>query len=271
VRASGQVVRGREEVASDAEELLQEADFDYGSSDDESVSSYSDRWVPGSGMPGSFCLVVGPFGPLVPVVSVEGGPRAAAVFATVFLLILEPSSSADFGRRSKHPAGFRMAASAYSNEQWAHMRQLAAPAAPPVVVEDIDRRPKWESTRPTLKKEWSKAISAMKRKVSALTEANESALFKASQFPSSLLLVEADLKGKKPFKDATLRTNVAGSCGLALVRCGEMGFSSLGKESTIMSRLHNAEIPPRMRSPSSRSLRTRGRILWRPQRPWEGR
>jgi hypothetical protein len=47
-------------------------------------------------------------------------------------------------------------------------------------------------------------------------------------------------KGKMPFKDATLRTNVAGACGLALVRCGEMAFSSLGKESTIISRLHNA-------------------------------
>jgi hypothetical protein len=97
-------------IWADRQELLQETNFD-----DESVSSYSDRWVPGSGMPGSFCLVVGPFGPLAPVVSVEGGPRAAAVFATVFLLILESSSSADFGRRSKRPAGFRMAASAYSN------------------------------------------------------------------------------------------------------------------------------------------------------------
>jgi hypothetical protein len=115
VRASGQIIRGREEVGPDHQELLREADFDDGSSNDESVSSYSDRWVPGSGMPGSFCLVVGPFGPLAPVVSIEGGPRAAAVFTKVFLLILESSSSADFGRRSKHPAGFRMAASAYSN------------------------------------------------------------------------------------------------------------------------------------------------------------
>jgi hypothetical protein len=115
VRASGQIVRGREEAGPDPQELLRETNFDDGSSDDKSVSSYSDRLVPGSGMPGSFCLVVGPFGPLAPMVSVEGGPRAAAVFATVFLLILESSSSADFGRRSKHPAGFRMAVSAYCN------------------------------------------------------------------------------------------------------------------------------------------------------------
>jgi hypothetical protein len=119
------------------------------------------------------------------------------------------------------------------------MRQLAAPAAPPVAVEDIDRRPKWESTRSTLKKEWNKSNSAMKQKVTALTEADESALFRASQIPSSLLHVKADLKGKKPFKDATLRTNVAGACGLALVRCGELAFSSLGKDFTIMSRLHD--------------------------------
>jgi hypothetical protein len=114
-RASGQMVRGRGEANPDPQELLRETNVDDGSSDVDSVSSYTDRWVPGSGMPGSFCLVVGPFGPLAPVVYVEGGPRAAAVFATVFLLIMDSSSSADFGRRSKHPTGFRMAASAYSN------------------------------------------------------------------------------------------------------------------------------------------------------------
>jgi hypothetical protein len=118
------------------------------------------------------------------------------------------------------------------------MRQVSAPATPPVKVEDIDRRPKWEPTPPTLKKEWSKTISSMKRKVTAFTEANEAAVFRASQFPSSLLHVEADLKGKKPFKDAILRTNVVGACGLAL-RCGELAFSLLGKESTLMSHLHD--------------------------------
>jgi hypothetical protein len=83
------MVRGREEAGPNPQDLLRETSVDDGNSDDDSVSSYTDRWVPGSGMPGSFCLVVGPFGPLAPVVSVEGGPRAAAVFATVFLLILE--------------------------------------------------------------------------------------------------------------------------------------------------------------------------------------
>jgi hypothetical protein len=100
---------GRWSGAADAkpdhqEHLRDHSSVDDESSDDDSVSSYSYRWVPGSGMPGSFGLVVGPFGPLAPVVSVEGGPWAAAVFATVSLLTLEPSSSADFGRRSKRPA-----------------------------------------------------------------------------------------------------------------------------------------------------------------------
>jgi hypothetical protein len=112
---------------------------------------------------------------------------------------------------------------------------------PPVKVEDIDLRPSWEPTRPTVKKEWNKSISSMKRKVTTLTEADEAALFRASQFPSSLLQgTEADLKGKKPFKDAILRTNVAGACGLALVTCGELAFSLMGKESTLMSCLHDA-------------------------------
>jgi hypothetical protein len=80
----------------------------------------------------------------------------------------------------------------------------------------------------------------MKRNVTTLTEADEAALFRISEFPSSLLHVETDLKGKKPFKDAVLRTNVAGACGLALVRCSKMAFLSMGKESTLMSRLHDA-------------------------------
>jgi hypothetical protein len=62
----------------------EEEDVDDEVSDDASVSSYSDRWVPGLGTPGFFCLVVGLFGPLAPVISVEGGPQAAAVFATAF-------------------------------------------------------------------------------------------------------------------------------------------------------------------------------------------
>jgi hypothetical protein len=81
------------------------------------------------------------------------------------------------------------------------MRQLAVPAVQQVKEEDIDRCPKWETARPTMKKEWSSSIMSMKRKASVLTEADESSLFRASQFPSSLLYVEADLKGKKPFKD----------------------------------------------------------------------
>jgi hypothetical protein len=68
----------------------------------------------------------------------------------------------------------------------------------------------------------------MKKKTAALTEPDASAPFRASLFPSCLLHAEADLKPKKDFKEATLRTNVAGACGLALVRCGEMAFSALG-------------------------------------------
>jgi hypothetical protein len=117
------------------------------------------------------------------------------------------------------------------------MQQVAVPASTPAAEEDIDHRPSWEPTRPTVTRKWSRSISSMKRKVTTLTEAKEAALFRTSEFPSSLLHVEADLKGKKPFKDAVLRTNVAGTCSLALIRCGELAFSSLGKDSTLMLRL----------------------------------
>jgi hypothetical protein len=57
-------------------------------------------------------------------------------------------------------------------EQWAHMRQVAVPASTPAAKEDIDHRPSWEPTRPTVTREWSWFISSMKRKVTTLTEAN---------------------------------------------------------------------------------------------------
>jgi hypothetical protein len=132
-------------------------------------------------------------------------------FCHGLFLILEPSSSADLGCRTKRPVDFRMGTSPYMKEQWAHMRQVTVPASTAAAEEDIDHRPSWELTRPTVKREWSRSISSMKHKVTTLTEADEVALFRTSEFPSSLLHVEADLKGKKPFKDAVLRTNVAGA------------------------------------------------------------
>jgi hypothetical protein len=93
-------------------------------------------------------------------------------------------------------------------------------------AQDDDRRPKCDTAPPTTKKEWKTAISTMKREASALTEPEASASFRASLFPSCLLHAEADLKPKKDFKEAMLRTNVAGACGLALIRCGEMAFST---------------------------------------------
>jgi hypothetical protein len=79
----------------------------------------------------------------------------------------------------------------------------------------------------------------MKKAASALTEPEASASFRASLFPSCLLHAEADLK-PKDFNEATLQTNVAGACGLALVQCSKMAFSTLGKDSDVMKRLHSA-------------------------------
>jgi hypothetical protein len=48
------------------------------------------------------------------------------------------------------------------------------------------------------------------------------------------------LKPKKDFKEASLRTNAAGACSLALVRCGELAFAALGKDSTLMPQIKDA-------------------------------
>jgi hypothetical protein len=127
-------------------------------------------------------------------------------------------------------------------QQWRHMRHVSTkrPPTSPDAEEDIDHRPSWEPATPTVEREWSKTISAMKRKVTTLTVAKEAAHFRTSLFPPSLLHVEADLKAKKPFKEAVLRTNVAGACGLALVRCGELAYSALGQGSELMTSINNA-------------------------------
>jgi hypothetical protein len=80
----------------------------------------------------------------------------------------------------------------------------------------------------------------MKRTASALTESVASALFRASLFPTCLLHAEADLRPKKAFKEATLRTDAAGACGLSLVRCGELAHAALGKESPLIQRMKDA-------------------------------
>jgi hypothetical protein len=80
----------------------------------------------------------------------------------------------------------------------------------------------------------------MKKEAFALTEPEASAPFRASLFPSCLHHLEADLKPKKDFKEASLRTNVAGTCSLALVRCAKMAFSALGKDSDVLTRIRNA-------------------------------
>jgi hypothetical protein len=89
-------------------------------------------------------------------------------------------------------------------------------------------------------KEWKSSISTMKREASALTELVASAPVRASLFPTCLLHAEADLKPKKDFKEASLRTNVAGACSLALIRCGKMVFSALGKDLSMMMRMKDA-------------------------------
>jgi hypothetical protein len=88
--------------------------------------------------------------------------------------------------------------------------------------------------------EWKSTISAMKRKSSVLTEPAESAPFRLFLSPTSLLHAEADLRTKKAFKEATLRTDAAGACGLSLVRCGELAHATLGKDSPLIKKMKDA-------------------------------
>jgi hypothetical protein len=73
----------------------------------------------------------------------------------------------------------------------------------------------------------------MKRSSSVLTEPAESAPFRLSLFPPSLLHAEANFRTKKTFKEAVFRTNAAGACG----RCGELAHASLGKDSPLIKKM----------------------------------
>jgi hypothetical protein len=88
--------------------------------------------------------------------------------------------------------------------------------------------------------DWETSISALKKTVSALTEPLESAPFRSSKFPSSLLHAEADLPSKKAFKDEVLHTDAAGTCGLAFIRYGEIAHATLGKTSKLISAIKAA-------------------------------
>jgi hypothetical protein len=145
----------------------------------------------------------------------------------------------DFGCRPRRSSGFRVAATPYNIDQWASVRQLPD-ARKKAEDEDDNRRPRWESAPPTARREWKASITLIKKKANALAEDDASAPFRVSQFSSCLLYAEADLRPKKAFKEASLRTNVAGACGLAFVQSGEMAFSALGKDSSVMNRLNTA-------------------------------
>jgi hypothetical protein len=72
-----------------------------------------------------------------------------------------------------------------------------------------------------------------------VTEPPESAPFRLSLFPDCLH-AEAELRPTKLFKEAVLKTNAAGACGLALGRCGELAHAALGKDSPVIVRMKEA-------------------------------
>jgi hypothetical protein len=163
--------------------------------------------------------------------------------------------SSDFGRRPKRKSGFQLAATSYARDQWRSMRRIDPPK-PKVKSEEDDRLPKWETPSTVPKVDWETSISTLKKTVTTLTEPPESVIFGSSKFPPSLLHVEADLKSNRAFKDEVLRTDAAGACGLAFVRCGEIAHATLGKFSKFMAAMKTAVTGDRTRTPSGRSCGT---------------
>jgi hypothetical protein len=80
----------------------------------------------------------------------------------------------------------------------------------------------------------------LKRALSTLTEPPESTPFRSSLFRGCLLHAETELRPTKLFKEAVLKTDATGACGLALVRCGELAHAALDKDSPIIVRMKEA-------------------------------
>jgi hypothetical protein len=117
--------------------------------------------------------------------------------------------------------------------------------------EEDDGLPKWSTPSTKPKVDWESSISALKKTVLALTEPPESAPFRSSIFPSSLLHAEADLRSKKAFKDEILKTDAAGACGLALVCCGKIAHAALGKNSALITSMKTAAMGSSPQDPES--------------------
>jgi hypothetical protein len=166
-----------------------------------------------------------------------GVPRVAAVVSMVYSGSWNLLSSSDFGHRPKISSkGFHLAANSFAIDEWEHLHQLSGPLKVDKAASKDNRRPGWKTDVPTSKKDWKTSITRINRAASALTEPVASAPFRASLFPTCLLHAEADLKPKKAFKEATLRTDTAG----ALVRCGKLVFSALGKDLDLIQRMQGA-------------------------------
>jgi hypothetical protein len=124
-------------------------------------------------------------------------------------------------------------------DQWQHLRHLNASSSQESAKTEVDddRRPRWDTPSSKPKVDWESTISALKKSASALMEPAESAPFRSSLFPASILHAKADLRSKRAFKDEVLCMDAAGACGLSLVCFGELAHATLGKESPVIIRM----------------------------------
>jgi hypothetical protein len=103
----------------------------------------TDRWVSGSGTPGSIGLAFwGPLG-LWRLWFLCWGTTGSRCFFPWPIPDLGILSSADFGRCPKRSSGFRLAANPFAVDQWEHLRHLGDVSTQDVKVDpDDDRRPR---------------------------------------------------------------------------------------------------------------------------------
>jgi hypothetical protein len=127
-------------------------------------------------------------------------------------------------------SGFHFAANSFAIDQWQHLRRLNASSLQESAKTEMDddRRPRWDTPSSKPKVDWEFTISASKQSTSTLMEKAESAPFRSSLFPASILHAEADLRSKRAFKDEALRTDAAGVASWCTPLWGRNPLSSSG-------------------------------------------
>lgn len=119
-------------------------------------------------------------------------------------------------------------ASKWARGKWIDARKVATKSQEAALSgDDSGAKPEIDWATLKYKGDWASTLRQMKGAVRSLTIRPNSAPFKSSKLPDCISFIEDSLSGDKIFKESRERADVAGACGLSLIRCGEIVSASV--------------------------------------------